>query len=131
VKRGLVEKALAEKAESVALWRRIEALAREIKFADDATREFVITSCAYGRIKYAIVEQSWTILFAGRAGDASGKYDRETLRTAIVRYDALWAEWRTLAKEHPSCATTYRDVGFEGRPGIGAAVDRYRRLVQP
>ena len=130
VTRGLVDKALAEKAEAVALWRRIESLAREIQFADDATREFVITSAAYGRIKYSIVEQAWTILFAGRAGDASGQYDVPKLRAAIARYDALWAEWRALEKEHPSCATIYKDVGFEGRPGIGAAVDRYRRVIE-
>jgi hypothetical protein len=128
--RGLVDKALAEKAEAVSLWRRMESLAKEIQFADDATREFVITSVAYGRIKYSIVEQAWTILFAGRAGDASGQYDLPKLRAAIARYDALWADWRKLEKEHPSCATIYKDVGFEGRPGIGAAVDRYRRVIE-
>jgi hypothetical protein len=130
VQRGLVEKALAEKAEAVALWRRIEKLAGEIHFADDATRDFVVTSAAYGRIKYSIVEQAWTILFAGRAGDASGRYEVPRLRAAIARYDELWAEWRTLEKEHPSCATIYKDVGFEGRPGIGAAVNRYRQIIE-
>ena len=128
VRRGLVEKALAEKAEAVALWGEIERLAQEIHFADAATAEFVRTSAAYGRIKYALIEQAWRIVFAGKAGDASGHYDRARLRDAIDRYDALWAEWRELARTSPSCATIYKDVGFEGRPGIGAAVQRYRTL---
>jgi hypothetical protein len=127
VRRGLVEKALAEKADAVAMWRRIEDLAKEIRFADAGTAEFVKTSATYGRIKYAIVEQAWRILFAGKAGDATGRYDRETLRDAIGKYDALWAEWRALERDRPSCATIHRDVGFEGRPGLGAAVNRYRR----
>ena len=129
VKRKLVDKALAEKAEAVAIWKEIERLAGEIHFADAETAEFVKTSAAYGRIKYAIVEQAWIIFFTGKAGDVSGKYDREKLRAAIARYDALWEEWRTLAKEHPACSTIYKDVGFEGRPGMGAGVNRYRRLL--
>ena len=127
-KRELVDLALRELIRSRRKKNLLE-LAGKIQFADDSTREFVITSAAYGRIKYSIVEQAWTILFAGRAGDASGQYDAPKLRAAIARYDALWTEWRTLEKEHPSCATIYKDVGFEGRPGIGAAVDRYRRVI--
>lgn len=80
--------------------------------------------------EYSIVGQAWTILFAGRACDASGKYDVPKLRAAIARYDALWAEWRALEKEHSSCATIYKDMGFEGRPGMGAPVDRYCRVME-
>jgi hypothetical protein len=128
-RRGLAEKALAEKAEAVAMWRDIERLAGEIRFADPETAEFVKTSATYGRIKYAIVEQAWTIFLVGKAGDASGRYDRQKLREAIDRYDALWIEWRELGKAHPSCASIHKDTGFEGRPGMGAGVDRYRRFV--
>ncbi len=129
VKRGLVEKALAEKAEAVAIWREIERLAGEIQFADPETAGFVKTSATYGRIKYSIVEQAWTIFFTGKAGDQSGTYDREKLDAAIARYDALWNEWRDLEKSQPSCASIYQDVGFEGRPGMGAGVNRYRKIL--
>lgn len=131
VKHGLVDKALAEKAEAVAIWREIERLAGEIRFADEATAKFVKTSATYGRIKYSIVEQSWTIIFAGKAGDASGTYDTEKLAIAIHRYDALWDEWRDLAKNQPTCASIYQDLGFEGRPGMGAGVNRYRSKIKP
>ena len=128
INKGLVEKALAEKAESVALWQRIERIAHEIHAADPNTQEYIEVSAAYGRIKYEIVQQAWTILFAGRIGEKSGQYDREKIHTAIARYDQLWSEWRTLAKKHLCCATIYLDVGFDHRPGLGAAIDRYRKL---
>jgi len=130
MKRGLVEKALAEKAEAVAIWGKIERLAGEIRFADEETAAFVKTSAAYGRIKYSIVEQAWTIFLAGKAGDTAGTYDAAKLTAAIGRYDALWDEWRRLEKDHPSCASIHQDLGFEGRPGMGAGVNRYREKIK-
>jgi hypothetical protein len=128
IKRGLVEKALAEKAESVAMWKQIERLAHEIHFADTNTQEFVEVSAAYGRIKYEIIQQAWTVLFAGKQGEKSGQYDREKIRAVIARYDALWIEWHRLANDHACCATLYKDVGFDYKPGLGAAINCYRRI---
>jgi len=128
VTNNLIEPALAEKAEAVADWKKIEALAQAIRFADPQTQNFVETSCAYGRIKYSIFEQAWTILLYGQAGDRSGKYDREKLSAAINKYDELWADWRTLKETHPECATLYKDVAFGDKPGVGAAVDKYRKV---
>lgn len=131
IKRGLVEKALAEKAESVAMWKRMEELSRQIHFADKATQDFVEISTTYGRIKYAIIEQEWTILFYGKLGDASKHYERDKIGAAIKRYDELWAEWRELLKAHPaSCASLYLDVAFGHKSGVGAAIDRYRKILQ-
>jgi hypothetical protein len=127
---NLVVAALAEKAEAVNLWTQIESLARQIHFADPPTQDFVETSCTYGRIKYSIFEQAWTILLYGRLGDQSGHYDGDKLSGAIARYDALWQEWRALKATHPGCATLYRDVAFGNQPGIGAAVDRYRKVCE-
>jgi hypothetical protein len=124
----LAASALAEKAEAVADWEKIEGLARQIHFADQPTQDFVETSCAYGRIKYAIIEQSWTILLFGAAGDKSKAYDYEKISAAIAQYDKLWQEWRTLKDTHPSCATIYKDLAFQDKPGIGAAVERYRKI---
>jgi hypothetical protein len=128
IKKGLVEKALTEKAESVAMWRRIEQLAHQIHFADTNTQEFVEVSCAYGRIKYEIIQQAWTILFAGKSGEISSQASREQIRMAISKYDLLWSEWRALAEKHACCASIYKDVGFDHKPGLGAAIDRYRKI---
>jgi len=128
---NLAAGALAEKAEAVAMWEKIQTLARQIQFADPAAQDFVETSCAYGRIKYSIFEQGWTILLCGAMGGKSGQYDLDKLSAAIARYDALWKEWRALKAAHPSCATLYKDLAFGDKPGLGAAVDRWRKVSAP
>jgi hypothetical protein len=128
---NLVAAALAEKAGAVAQWKRIVTLAREIKFRDAATQDFVETSCTYGRIKYSIFEQSWTVLLLGKQGEATKQHDPERISRAIAEYDRLWVEWRQLKAEHPSCATLSKDVAFQGRPGMGAVVNRYRASFGP
>ena len=128
VKKGLVEKALAEKAEAVAMWRQIELLAREINFPDQETKEFVVVSATYGRIKYEIIQQAWTVLIYAQQGESMLKKHQTEVAAAIARYDALWSEWRQLEQTHPSCASIYMDVGFDHHPGLGAAINRYRTL---
>lgn len=128
---NLVVAALAEKAEAVADWEKIETLAHEIHFADPATHEFVATSCAYGRIKYSIFEQGWTVLLYGALGDKSKQYDCVKISAAIAEYDQLWKEWRALKKSHSSCATLCKDLAFQDRPGLGAAVEHYRNVCTP
>ena len=127
---NLAAEALAEKSEAVTMWRKIKLLAQQIHFADPATQDFVETSCAYGQIKYSIFEQAWTILLYGTMGDKSKHYDCNKLSAAIAEYDRLWAEWRALKNTHPSCATLYKDVSFQNKPGIGAAVDKYRKICE-
>jgi hypothetical protein len=128
VKKGLVENALAEKAEAVLLWRRIESLAREIKFADRETQEFVEVSSSYGRIKYGIIQQAWTILLFAQQGEAVRDQHAKEIGQTIARYDALWAEWRKLERTHPSCASIHKEVGFDHHPGLGAAINLLRGL---
>ena len=124
---NLVKEALAEKAEAVGMWKQIEMLVQQIRFPDAQTKEFAVTSAAYGRIKYSLFEQAWVVLCYGATGDRVGKYDCERLSAAISAYDQLWREWRALKEAHPSCATLYKDVAFQNRPGIGATVDKYRK----
>jgi hypothetical protein len=128
---NLISSALAEKTDGVAMWKKIETLARQIHFDDPARQDFVETSCAYGRIKYSIIEQAWTILLYGGLGDKSGHYDCGKISAAIARYDELWNEWRKLKVAHPSCATLYKDLAFQDKPGIGAVVDKYRKICAP
>jgi hypothetical protein len=63
-------------------------------------------------------------------GDKSKHYDCNKLSAAIAEYDRLWTEWRALKESHPSCATLYKDVSFQNKPGIGAAVDKYRKICE-
>lgn len=123
----LVAQALAEKAQAVADWQRIEKLSRRIHFADSATQDFVETSATYGRIKFAIFQQAWTILLYGQMAGGGGHWGRQKISRAIAAYDRLWREWRELKAAHPSCATLYRDTASGGKPGVGAAVARWRK----
>jgi len=129
IKKGLVEKALDEKHQAVEMWKQIEDLSRKITFADADTNDFVTTSASYGRIKYAIIEQGWTILFYGNLGDSSGSYDRQKLLAAIDEYDRLWKQWQNLKATHPTCSTLAKDQARGDRPGMGAAVEHYRKLL--
>ena len=130
---GRVGAVLAEKDEAVAMWRRMEALAREIGAPDPGLREHLATSTTYGRIQYDIYRQAWTVMLYGMQGDATGTYDRPTIGRAVRQYDALWQEWRALKGSSPSAATLYTDLAFRdvAADGVGASVDRYRKLVVP
>ena len=138
MKEGLVEKVLAEKKESVDMYKRMVDLAQQIETKDESLNEFLRTSTEYGRIKYEIIEKGWIVMLLGHIGDETGEYDKERIRKAIVRYDELWEEWKELEENSPSCATIYEPNGFAirghldiyGNPetGIDASVDKYRKL---
>ena len=55
--------------------------------------------------------------------------DKAGIKASIARYDALWAEWRELAKS-PWCATLYKDTQFldERKGSIGELVDGMRKI---
>ncbi|MDP4210278.1 MAG: hypothetical protein Q8928_15805 [Bacteroidota bacterium] len=117
-----IDKYLAEKKEGTAIWKNIEELGRSIKTGDMATRNFIATSCTYGRIKFEIFEMGWIVMLKGYAGDKTGVYDFKAMSDAIKRYDALWAEWRELEKR-PECPSIYK-TGSGG--DLGATIDSYR-----
>ncbi|MCG3147185.1 MAG: hypothetical protein PCFJNLEI_00623 [Verrucomicrobiae bacterium] len=129
-KAGRVEEILAEREEAVRLWREMETVAGEIATGAEATRSFIHTSCAYGRILYEIIAAGWTVMFLE---DASAR-----IRAALRRYDAAWAEYRQLAATRNDCPTLYRDTycryvrdkGMIEQPGMGASVARIRRQVE-
>lgn len=137
-KKGLVELVLAEKQESVDLWKKMVDLAKQIQTKDAVLNDFLRTSTEYGRIKYEIIEKGWTIMLLGYIGDKTGEYNKKKIRHAIICYDKLWTEWRQLEKNSSTCATIYEPNGFGVRgeleiygnteTGIGASVDKYREI---
>ena len=127
---GRVGAVLAEKADAVAKWRRIESLAKQISMPDAGLRDYLVTSATYGRIQYEIYEKAWTVMLYGMQGDRTGTYNRAVIAEEIADYDALWQEWRNLKASHPGCATLYTDDAFRGdaAKGVGALIDKYRHL---
>jgi len=118
---------LREKAEATATWIEIERLSRELQVPDPKLAEFIRVSCTYGRIKCEIIEQMCQVLLYGLAAQETNTKDPR-VAAALARYDQLWAEWRQLRVDHPdSCATLYTDRDFRDKPGMGAAIDKFRQ----
>jgi len=128
LRKGLIEKAIAEKEEACAMWQRIFELAMQIHWPNPEMRAFVVTSAKYGLYEYEVIRQGWTVLLLGRSGDAFGQHDRKRINAALNGYDLAWKEWNLLQARESTCASLYLDRGFGNSPGLGAAVDRYRSL---
>lgn len=129
IKDNLIDRVLAEKAESNAMWMQIEALSKQFDLKDKQLEEALRVSCTYGRIKYQLTEQMWYLMIQNELKKQSKSFDNEGIKTAITRYDALWTEWRELAKS-PWCATLYKDTQFldERKGSIGELVDDMRKI---
>ncbi len=124
IRGGKTKEALDEKAEAVELWREIERLAREIDFKNPVRQEFASVSTTYGRIKYAIFEQIWTLVILKGNYDGSGTCDFEKLGQSLVEYERLWSEWRALKEVHESCSALYLDIAspHSGAPAVKTLV---------
>lgn len=129
---GKTQEALEEKSEAVKLWRQIEHLAREIKFKDPVSQEFAEVSTTYGRIKYAIFEQIWTLVFLKGDYEGSGKCEFAKLGRSLAEYDRLWSEWRTLQRTHAACPSLYMDIAspYSGAPAVKTLIEDCRGLIQ-
>jgi len=105
--------ALAEKDESVVLWKRISQLSREIQFPSESVQQFVRVSCDYGLLLFSRVALGW----------------RAISMCDHVSANSYWAarrEYRALA-DSPFCPSLYigRDFWMPGDvpgPGLDAAV---------
>lgn len=130
VAKGNAGKLLAEKAKAVADWKRVEAMAREIRLDNPADQEFMEVSCTYGRIKMAITEQIWTLQILSAQAKQSGSPDKPAMAKAIQTYDTLWSEWKQLKQDHACCPTLYRDdKAVYCGPPFKPSLDKYRAIV--
>lgn len=128
---GKQKAALQEKQKCVQLWQQIEQLASEVTTSSPADRNYLRVSSTYGRIKYALFEQAWQIMFAVLQHRRGETVDRQQLSAAIEQYDQLWQEFRQLKANNPQCATLYTDQGFRANPeqGIGATIKEAREIA--
>jgi hypothetical protein len=127
VKAGQTDAFLREKAGATAMWKEIEQLSRELQLPDPKLAEFIRVSCTYGRIKCEIIEQMNQVFLHGLAARETQTRDPR-VATALARYDQLWTEWHQLRADHPdSCATLYTDRDFQDKPGMGVAIDKFRK----
>jgi hypothetical protein len=126
LKAGQTDAFLREKATATAMWKEIEQLSRELQVPDPKRAEFIRVSSTYGRIKCEIIEQMSLVLLHGLTARETKTKDPR-VAAALARYDQLWTEWRQLRADHPhSCATLYTDRDFRDKPGMGAAINKFR-----
>lgn len=133
--KGLLEKAVAEKFQSVELWKQIVALSAQVSLPAKDDQKYIGVSSRYGLLLHQVIAAGWKVMALGYTGDRTGKYDKLALRAAIAGYDLAWKNYEALKKAEPSCATLYKPFGFVyqapsyyGVTGMGPSVDRYRRL---
>ena len=95
---------LAQKAEAVAQFREIVALAKTIRFADARTADYAIVSSEYGLAFAEIAEAAFRLVHLGERGD------RAALRDALAAYDRGWADMAALPARSPQCATLLKST---------------------
>ncbi|MFI3304857.1 MAG: hypothetical protein SNF68_09030 [Rikenellaceae bacterium] len=128
---------MAEKEQAVVLWREIEQLSKSIRMQDAKDEEYLRVSSTYGRIKYELMREIFSIYYYGKLNEIKGVQMKNEMRAAIAAYDALWVEWRDFVAAHPDSATIYEPNAFKlgsisegvsGNPkmGVAASVDKYR-----
>ncbi|HSC55351.1 MAG TPA: hypothetical protein VLC98_17085 [Phnomibacter sp.] len=135
-KKGQLQKAVAEKYDAVAIWQKIAALSKKVSMRNKADQEYVQVSSQYGLLLHQIIAEGWDIMALGLEGDRTGAYDAAAIQTSIKNYDGFWKQYEALKQEHPSCATLYKPYAFvytgpdyHLTKGMGASVDKYRKLV--
>lgn len=126
---GTVDEALAEKAQAVAIWERIAALAEGLHPADPARARFLRLSCRYGLALFRIVLHGWRCLaLAGPPGTPVPPPRRAEAAAEVAAYRRAWQDYRDLAAE-PGCPPLYHGHYFSmpgepPAPGLDASVER-------
>ena len=114
---------LAQKAESVKDWEMIVDISKTLHFkGEDVLKnaEYIIPSCQYGLHLYRIYQAAFNLAALTKDGDKS------QIHTWLTQYDDAWAALKQLKAEHPECASLYKDVSYQNKPGIGAWIQQFR-----
>lgn len=135
-KSGLLDSVIQEKEDNVDLWKNIVALSTQIKMKNKKDEQYVSVSSTYGFLLHTIIAKGWKVMAIGYKGDKEGKYDKASLKKAILQYDEAWKQYKLLKVKNPSCASLYKPFAFiylgpeyHNEKGMGASVDRYRKFV--
>ncbi len=137
IEQGVVDKVIAEKDKCVDIWNQIEALSQDINSGSEDFQDYIRVSSTYGRIKYDIIRQGWTIMLKGMEGEKSGAFDSKAILDANSKYDALWVEFAELEANNEQCASLYLPNSFTTSnarmyrdEGMDMAVDYYVNIAK-
>lgn len=134
--------AMAERAEGVALWEEMIAIAEglddslyDVPLPDSTTsvKDYIITTCKYGYYFFNLIYQTIIAKGTKENGDKTGNYDTETIMNALAEYDRLWEEWEELYETADGCPSLfmkedkhYDFLGYDSDGGFDAAI-KYAR----
>ncbi len=96
-----ISRNLKQKDESVAMWREIVELSKQIKWADEHTTRHAIGSCYYGLYVYEL----YRIINYMKVAEMNE--DWNSVKSLIKEYDETWNGYYALAEEYPEIATLY------------------------
>lgn len=125
LRKGHYDRILNQKDEAVAKWKTIVELAKSIEWADNKTRQHVISSCYYGLHLYEIYRAVVHVAVAEKRGDTTA------IKKWIQVYDQAWTRYNQLSKTYPMISTLYTQA-YRQRYHVSHAdseINRLRKLV--
>ncbi len=135
--RNLLDSVIAEKQESVDIWKEIVTLSKQIKMTNTANKNYIEVSSKYGFLLQTIITEGWHIMAMGFTGDKTGKYNTLSINEALRKYDTAWLTYQKLKRENSSCASLYKPYAFafiapdyHQKQGMMASIEKYRQIVQ-
>ena len=97
------ERNCKEKDEAVAMWQEIVELAKSIKWKDQHTANFAISSSLYGLYLYEIYR---ALVYME---DCEYRKDKAGVKKWIAEYDKAWEKYNALSEKYPDVlATLYK-----------------------
>ncbi len=123
---------LDEKAEAVAIWKKIENIAKELRFEDEETQKFVYISSVYGRLKFQLFEAAWKVMLNAYAGEKKGRVDLAGLKKNMKYYDETLLQWQQFVNDHPESPSVYLTSYIEDGQDVGIekTMARYRQMLR-
>ena len=98
---------LKEKDESVAMWKEIVELAKSIKWKDQHTAKFAISSSLYGLYLYEIYR---ALVYME---DCEHRKDKDGVKKWIAEYDKAWKAYNALPEQYPNVISTLYDKNYK------------------
>jgi hypothetical protein len=102
-----IERNLRDKDESVAKWKEIVKLSRQISWPTAKLKREAVSSSLYGLHLYRIYRSVVYLDSVKKAGDAEG------IRRWLKEYDAAWADYNALPAEYPDVLATLYSKDFK------------------
>lgn len=106
VKQGKQKQYNDEKDRAVAIWTEIEQIAKQLRFSDTQTGEYVKNSCTYARLKYTFFASAWHLDVAKAENQILGANNNIPVLEQITANH--WNEWNEFLTAHQLSQAAYR-----------------------